>query len=85
MQIGPDFGRPTGAFNVALVDASTTAAGNQAFKFIGGQAFSGVAGELRATISGYTYVDGDVNGDKVIDLHIALASHPALVVDDFVL
>ncbi|MBW8726432.1 MAG: M10 family metallopeptidase C-terminal domain-containing protein [Inquilinus limosus] len=72
--------------DLALIDASTKVAGDQAFKFIGAQGFHGVAGELRATVSGgYTYVDGDVNGDKIIDLHIALANHPGLVSGDFVL
>ncbi|MFE0754884.1 calcium-binding protein [Inquilinus sp. NPDC058860] len=82
-----DFSHAQGdRINLALIDANTTAAGNQAFKFIGVQAFHGVAGELRATVvNGVTYVDGDVNGDKVIDLHIALTNHPALVAGDFVL
>lgn len=82
-----DFSHAQGdRINLALIDANTTVAGDQAFKFIGTQAFHGVAGELRAFVSGgYTYVDGDVNGDKVIDLHIAMANHPALVVGDFVL
>ncbi len=45
-----------------------------------------VAGELRATVvNGVTYVAGDVNGDKAIDLHVALTNHPALVAGDFVL
>ena len=40
----------------------------------------------RAFVSGgITYVDGDVNGDKVVDLHIALTNHPTLVAGDFVL
>ncbi|WP_225768428.1 hypothetical protein [Inquilinus sp. Marseille-Q2685] len=45
-----------------------------------------MAGELRATVvNGVTYVAGDVNGDKAIDLHVALTNHPALVAGDFVL
>ncbi|WP_052120914.1 calcium-binding protein [Inquilinus limosus] len=82
-----DFSHAQGdRINLALIDANTTAAGDQAFKFIGAQAFHGVAGELRAFVSGgIAYVDGDVNGDKVIDLHIALTNHPTLVAGDFVL
>jgi Ca2+-binding RTX toxin-like protein len=82
-----DFSHAQGdRIDLTLIDASTKVAGDQAFHFIGAHAFSGVAGELRATVSGgYTYVDGDVNGDKVIDLHIAVANHPALVTGDFVL
>ncbi len=44
-----DFSHAQGdRINLALIDANTKAAGDQAFHFIGGQAFSGVAGELRA-------------------------------------
>ncbi|MGK9234447.1 calcium-binding protein [Inquilinus limosus] len=82
-----DFSHAQGdRINLALIDANAKVAGDQAFTFIGTQAFHGVAGELRAAVvGGYTHVDGDVNGDKVIDLHIALANHPALVAGDFIL
>jgi Ca2+-binding RTX toxin-like protein len=55
------------------IDANTLAAGNQAFKFIGQQDFHKKAGELRyEKAGGFTYVEGDVNGDGSADFAIAL-------------
>jgi Ca2+-binding RTX toxin-like protein len=55
------------------IDANSFAAGDQAFSWIGSSAFSGVAGQLRAfQSSGTWFVEGDVNGDSVADLVIAL-------------
>jgi serralysin len=50
------------------IDADTDGtAGNQAFKFIGGHAFTGVDGQLR--FSG-GLLQGDTNGDKIADIEI---------------
>ncbi|MGQ0485482.1 MAG: hypothetical protein ACT4SY_09050 [Hyphomicrobiales bacterium] len=55
------------------IDARTNVAGNQAFTFIGTNAFSGVSGQLRISLSGSTtIVSGDVNGDAVADFQIGL-------------
>lgn len=52
--------------DLKLIDASTKISGDQAFAFIGTQAFHKKAGELRYEIkSGDTYISGDVNGDGV--------------------
>jgi Ca2+-binding RTX toxin-like protein len=63
--------------------------GDSAFTFIGGGAFSGAAGQLRAVNSGaYWLIEADVNGDSVADfvLH-AIPVNPAYVfgAGDFVL
>ena len=64
------------------IDANGKAAGDQSFAFIGSKAFSGKAGELQYKKG---IVTGDVNGDKVADLHIEIANHHALVAGDFIL
>jgi Ca2+-binding RTX toxin-like protein len=57
--------------HLSSIDANTLKGGNQAFAFIGLQAFSGKAGELQyKKASSDTYVSGDVNGDKVADFTI---------------
>jgi Ca2+-binding RTX toxin-like protein len=59
--------------DLAGIDANTTRSGNQAFSFIGAKAFSGKAGELSyEKVSGYTWIEGDVNGDGFADFSIAL-------------
>jgi Ca2+-binding RTX toxin-like protein len=69
-----------------LVDANTTAGGNQAFAWIGDAAFNGVAGQLRYThVGGMTYVEGDTDGDGVADLVVALTGMIDLVAADFAL
>jgi serralysin len=54
--------------NLAAVDADTDGtAGNQAFGFIAGSAFSGVDGQLRFAGG---ILQGDVNGDRIADIEI---------------
>lgn len=54
--------------------------------FIGAAAFSGVAGQLRATLGATsTLVQGDLNGDKVVDFAIRLDGQFLLTKSDFVL
>jgi Ca2+-binding RTX toxin-like protein len=68
------------------IDANTTAAGDQAFQFIGTAAFSHHAGELHESISGSnTVVAADVNGDGVADFNVVLSGNITLVAGDFVL
>ncbi|MBW8724691.1 MAG: calcium-binding protein [Inquilinus limosus] len=72
--------------DLAAIDASTAVAGDQAFSFIGGGLYTGVAGQLRyAVFDGVTIIGGDLNGDKVTDFHITLTGTIALVAADFVL
>jgi Ca2+-binding RTX toxin-like protein len=68
--------------DVARIDADTRSEGDQAFSFIGGDAFSGTAGELRfddRTLA------GDVDGDGRADLLVAIPATSTLHADDFVL
>lgn len=71
---------------LADVDARSTIAGNQAFSFIGGRAFSGHAGELRYVKSAQeTMIYGDINGDKRHDFALELDGPVTLMAGDFLL
>ncbi|MBN8488093.1 MAG: calcium-binding protein [Burkholderiales bacterium] len=83
--------------DLSAVDARTDQAGDQAFVFIGTDAFHQIAGELRQ--SWYTYdingsdddfqiamIEADLNGDGVADLRLGFIGDPgSLVLADFVL
>lgn len=57
--------------NLSSIDANTINGGNQTFDFIGTQAFSRKAGELKyQKMSSDTYVSGDVDGDRIADFTI---------------
>ena len=77
-----DFQRGSDKIDLKRIDADTTAGGNQAFKWIGGNAFDGHAGELRFE-GGFVY--GDVNGDGVADFSIRVAGLSKMAASDFVL
>lgn len=77
-----DFEVGVDRLNLDLIDADVAAAGNQQFTYIGGQAFSNTAGELRYDSN---ILRGDVNGDGIEDMQIAFLNGAALTVDDFVL
>jgi Ca2+-binding RTX toxin-like protein len=78
------FAQGSDLIDLSAVDASTKAAGNQAFTFIGDAAFGGVAGELRYAAQ-TTDIFGDVNGDRIADFQIHLTSPLALTAADFLL
>jgi Ca2+-binding RTX toxin-like protein len=81
-----DFSHAQGdRIDLVSIDASTAAAGDQAFSFIGAAAFTGVAGQLRAVSGGITVILGDVNGDRVADFQINLTGAAGLVTGDFML
>lgn len=75
------------------VDADLTQAGDQAFHFVGGNFFTGVAGELRyvagdpslppTDLSPNGYLYGDVNGDFSPDFAIQVIGNPTLGASDF--
>ena len=68
-----DFAAGTDRIDLNKIDADTNAAGNQAFAWIGANAFSGTAGELRAYQDAASwFVEGDTNGDGAADLVIQL-------------
>ncbi|WP_304608584.1 calcium-binding protein [Inquilinus sp. Marseille-Q2685] len=82
-----DFGQDQAdKIDLAGIDANTGVAGDQAFTFIGTSAFSGAAGQLRfETTADGTVIQGDVNGDKVIDLQILADGSVSFTASDFVL
>jgi Ca2+-binding RTX toxin-like protein len=68
-----DFEAGVDKVDLSRMDADTNSAGNQAFSWIGSNAFSGSAGQLRAYQNGASwFVEGDTNGDGVADLVIQL-------------
>jgi Ca2+-binding RTX toxin-like protein len=68
------------------LDANTKTAANDKFDFIGTKVFSGQAGQLRYEVTnGETHVYGDMNGDKVADLHIKLTGVHSLDGSEFAL
>lgn len=71
------------------IDANTLLAGNQDFTYIGANAFSGTAGEMRMVFTSGSRANsyhfyGDVNGDGVADVDV-LVHASALYLDDVVL
>ena len=83
-----DFEYVSDHIDLTRIDANTGTGGDQAFTFIGSDAFSHTAGELRAYQSGASwFVEGDVNGDGNADLIIQVdpvAGH-AIIASDFLL
>ena len=72
--------------DLSAIDAKAGTAANDAFKFIGAQAFGGVAGQLRWTDAGATkLVEGDVNGDGIADLTISIVTAEAVAASWFIL
>ena len=64
--------------NLSLLDANTgTTSNNDAFTFIGSNAFSGAAGQLRAYQDGSRwFVEGDTDGDGEADFVLAVGTPP---------
>lgn len=85
-----DFEDVRDVINLAAIDADSTHAGNDAFRFIGMHAaFTGDAGELRAVFSGAgEVVEADTDGDGIADFSVALrdtAHSIVLSAADFIL
>jgi Ca2+-binding RTX toxin-like protein len=82
-----DFGDAEGdRIHLSQVDANSLVSGDQAFAWIGTDAFSGTAGELRTLQgSGNTFIQGDINGDGVADFLIRLDGLHGLGSTDFIL
>ena len=70
-----DFVSRTDKIDLSTLDANPNAVGDQAFSFIGKNAFSGEIGQLRydtTTTSGLTSLYGDIDGDMIADFRIDL-------------
>lgn len=87
-----DFTRGADIIDVSAIDANTNKGGNQAFSFIGANAFSHNAGQLRyeqaIDVNGqkYSLIQADMNGDGIADFAIHLHNLTAVLTQsDFVL
>ena len=81
-----DFSKGADVINLLSIDANANLGGNQAFSFIAGAGFHGVAGELRSfNSSGNSIVAGDVNGDGSADFTIQVVGVTNLTGGDFLL
>ncbi len=82
-----DFKHLSDDINLSSIDASSKNAGNNAFAWIGGQAFHKKAGELHFKFAGSntTIVEGDINGDAKADFQIELIGRLTLSASDFIL
>jgi len=79
-----DFTTGVDKIRLTEIDANAAVTGNQAFNWIGGSAFSGVAGQLRTyTQGGDHYIAGDVNGDGIADFTVNLHSATVVSTDIF--
>ena len=77
-----DFVSGVDLINLSFIDANAALAGNQSFLYVGGSAFTGVAGQLNFRNS---TLSGDINGDAVADFQINLPGVPLLGATDFFL
>lgn len=82
-----DFSQAQGdLISLSAIDANSLIAGDQAFSFIGRNAFSHVAGQLNyAFQNGDTLISGDVDGDGVADFVIQLNGRISLHANDYFL
>jgi Ca2+-binding RTX toxin-like protein len=82
-----DFQSGLDRIDLSRIDADTIAGGNQAFSWIGSNAFSGSAGELRTyEADGYRLVEGDTDGNGLADFVIGFqVGTSPLVQGDFLL
>jgi serralysin len=73
--------------DLAAIDADPSAAGDQAFAWLGvGAAFTGASGQLAARQLGADLeVLGDVNGDGVADMAILVKNNATLTASAFIL
>jgi len=80
-----DFSHDEGdRIDLSDIDADRTRGGNQAFKFIGTNRYSGAAGELRYQYRGNeTLIVADLDGDRMNDLVIRLDGLHDLIGADF--
>ena len=71
---------------LTMIDANSLVTGNQAFSFLGTNAFTHRAGQLDyAVVGSDVMVYGDVNGDGVADFQFKLLGVHSLVSSDFIL
>ncbi len=82
-----DFEQGFDLIDLFAIDAKDAAPGNNAFVWLGTDAFSGAEGELRYSVNnaGHARVQADTNGDGVADFEIVVLNAPLLNDGDFML
>jgi Ca2+-binding RTX toxin-like protein len=83
-----DFTRGSDVIDLAGIDAKSGTDADDAFRFIGGDSFNGIAGELRYRPYGTSdgvLVQGDIDGDRIGDFSIRIDGVEVLQQGDFVL
>lgn len=82
-----DFSAAAGdIIDLTLIDADRHAEDNNPFTFIGTQPFQKVAGELRMVVlPTHLNLEGDVNGDGVVDVLITLLNVRSISLDNIIL
>jgi Ca2+-binding RTX toxin-like protein len=81
-----DWGFGNDKIDLGLIDANSALAGNQAFSWLGTEAFAGHAGDLHVRQEGSTtIVEGDVDGNSVADFQIQINGKVSLSGTDFIL
>ena len=70
-----DFASQVDKIDLVNIDANLNVTGDQAFRYIGSAAFSGVAGQLRLADQ---ILSGDINGDGLADFRLGLTGVFAL-------
>lgn len=81
-----DYTRGVDVIDLSGVDANINLAGNQAFAFVPGGAFTSVAGQLIFQVSGLNGVlSADLDGNGTADFSIQLTSRVTFAVNDLVL
>ena len=79
-----DFAHLTDEIDLMGIDADSTVAGNQAFRWVGSAAFTGTPGELGYFSSGGdTIIRASTDNDSPGEFQIRLTGMKALTVDDF--
>ncbi len=80
-----DFQEDVDLIDLSGIDARTDLAGNQAFKWVGGGAFT-APGQLRYFYSGAdTIVSANTDFNSTPEFEVVLSGHHLLIADDFVL
>jgi Ca2+-binding RTX toxin-like protein len=73
-----DFGKGD-KLDFSKIDAKASVAGDQAFTWIGSNAFTGAEGQLRTySDATHVYLAGDVNGDRIADFVVTLDGQPSI-------
>ena len=77
-----DFVSGLDRIDLSFIDANASLVGDQAFLYVGGNAFTGLAGQLNFRNS---ILSGDVNGDVIADFQINVTGAALLSTADFFL